>query len=119
MPKRKPVKAMVIDDEPFARDDLKYMLSAHEEIEVAWETGRVDEARKLLSENRPDVVFLDIQLRGGSGFDLVPDIDPETRIIFVSAHEKLWKQGTATTADCIPKPVSAERLARALEKLKR
>ncbi len=114
------IKAMIIDDEPFVRDDLRYMLSAHQEIEVAWEAGRMDEARKLLSENRPDVVFLDIQLRGGSGFELIKDIDPSIRIIFVTAHEDSVKQTFLQDAiDCITKPVTAGRLADSVEKLKR
>ncbi len=119
MKKKLPIKAMIIDDEPFVRDDLRYMLSAHDEIEVAWEAGKLDEARKLLSENRPDVIFLDIQLRGGSGIDLIPDIDPETRIIFVSAREENMKQiPEADAVDYILKPVSAECLAKSLKKLK-
>ncbi len=115
-----PIKAMIIDDEPFVRDDLKYMLSAHQEIEVAWEAGKIDEAKKILSDNRPDVVFLDIQLRGGSGLDLIPNINPETRVIFVTAHQEDAKQAVETdSVDCIPKPVTAQRLAKTLEKLKR
>ena len=43
-----PLKAMIIDDEPFARDDLRYMLAAHEDIEVAWEAGKFDEAKSQL-----------------------------------------------------------------------
>ncbi len=120
MTKKMPIKAMIIDDEPFVRNGLRYMLSAHQGIEVAWEAGRLDEARKLLSENRPDVVFLDIQLRGGSGLDLIPDIAPETSIIFITAHEENIKKTPETDAiDRILKPISAERLAESLEKLKR
>lgn len=115
-----PLKAMIIDDEPFARDDLRYMLAQHEDIEVAWEAGKFDEARKLLAENRPDVVFLDLQLRGGSGFDLLPDIRPDTtRVIFVTAHEEYAGQVQSTGAvDCLLKPVSADCLAEALTHLK-
>ncbi len=114
------IKAMIIDDEPFVRDDLRYMLSAHQEIEVVWEAGRMDEAKKILSENRPDVVFLDVQLRGGSGFDLLPDIDPSTHIIFVTGHEESAKLNPyADAIDCISKPVTAGRLADSVEKLKR
>jgi len=115
-----PLKVMIIDDEPFARDDLRYMLSEHQEVEVQWEAGKIDEARRLLAENEPDVVFLDIQLRGGSGFDLLPDIpEGNTRVIFVTAHDEYTQQALATDAiDCLLKPVSADRLADSLEKLK-
>ena len=111
---------MIIDDEPFVREGLRYMLSEHHGIDVAWEAGRLDKARNLLQENQPDVVFLDIQLRGGSGIDLVPDIHPETRIIFISANEENLKQVSRTdNVDCILKTISAERLSKSLTKLKR
>ena len=115
-----PLKAMIIDDEPFARDDLRYMLAAHPDIEVIWETGKLDEAKKLLAENQPDVVFLDLQLRGGSGLDLLPDLQTtSTRVIFVTAHEEFAEQAQSTGAvDCLLKPVSADCLAEALTHLK-
>ena len=108
-----PLKAMIIDDEPFARDDLCYMLAEHDDIEVAWEAGKFDEDQKMLVENRPDVVFLDLQLRGGSGFDLLPDIQSvSTRVILVNAHEEYAPQVQSTDAvDCLLKPVSADCLA--------
>ena len=114
------LKAMIIDDEPFARDDLRYMLAAHPDIEVVWEAGKFDEAKKLLAAHRPDVVFLDLQLRGGSGFDLLPDIRSDTtQVIFVTAHEEYAVQAlSADAVDCLLKPVSADCLAEALTHLK-
>ena len=58
-----PLKAMIIDDEPFARDDLRYMLSKHKDVEVLWEAGKIEEARKILTQNSPDILFLDGALR--------------------------------------------------------
>jgi two-component system LytT family response regulator len=117
----KPLTAMIIDDEPFAREDLRYMLSEHREIDVRWEAGKIGDARRILKENKPDIVFLDIQLRGGSGFDLLPDIpEGKTRVIFVTAHDQYTEQALSSNAiDCLLKPVSAERLADSLEKLKK
>ena len=114
-----PLKAMIIDDEPFARDDLRYMLAEHPDIEIAWEAGRFSEARKLLAENRPDVVFLDIQLRGGNGLDLLPAIRTAAiPVIVVTAHEEYARHLTAADAvDCLLKPVSPDRLAAALTHL--
>ena len=110
---------MIIDDEPFARDDLRYMLAGRPEVEVQWEAGRIDEARKLLEENTPDVVFLDIQLRGGSGFDLLAGIDPQkTSCIFVTALEECVPLARQTDAvACLTKPVMAPALAASLKKL--
>ena len=114
------IKAMIVDDEPFAREDLRYMLAGHQEVEVQWETARMDEARSLLAKHCPDVVFLDIELRGGSGLDLVPSIDQEkTKVIFVTGHDAYVEQALETGAlDCLSKPVTAHCLAASLEKLK-
>ena len=114
------LKAIIIDDEPFARDDLRYLLSGFADIEIIGEAGRVDEAKKMLSRSRPDVVFLDIELRGGTGFDLVPFIDPKTSVIFITAHDKYAQQALQTGAvGCIPKPVSMDRLTDSLKHLHR
>ena len=118
--KTNPLKALIIDDEPFARDDLRHMLAAHKDVEIAWETGKLDEAKKLLRENKPDVVFLDVQLRGGTGFDLLPEIQSvATRVIFVTAHDRYAPQALKSGAvDCLFKPVSASRLDDAMTHLK-
>lgn len=115
------ITAMIVDDEPFAREDLRYMLSEDPEIEVKWEADRVDEAKKLLADICPDVIFLDIDLRGGSGFEVVTDIDPKkTVVIFVTGHDEHKEQVLETGAlDCISKPVSPEYITKSLEKLKK
>lgn len=114
------LKAMIIDDEPFARDDLRHMLAVRKEIEVAWEAGTLAGARQVLAENKPDVVFLDVQLRGGTGFDLLPEIQSaDSRIIFVTAHDRYVKPALDSGAiDCLLKPVSAAQLNAALTHLK-
>lgn len=115
-----PLKALIIDDEPFARDDLRHMLAAHQDIEIAWEAGKLDEAKQILRENKPDVVFLDIQLRGGTGFDLLPEIESvAARVIFVTAHDRYVRLALDSGAiDCLLKPVSSSRLEDALTHLK-
>ncbi len=113
------LKAVLVDDEPFVRDDLRYMLSRHREVDVVWETGIFDEAKKILIENHFDIVFLDIQLRGGNGFDLIPYINPAiTDLLIITAHEKYLEKALETIAlDCILKPVTAERLALAIKQI--
>ena len=114
------LKAIIIDDEPFVRDDLRAMLAAHEAIEVACEAGTIAEAKKQLAAGSFDVVFLDIQLRGGSGFDLVPFIDPAADIIFITAHNEFAVRAFEINAlDYILKPVAADRLAESVARLKR
>lgn len=112
-------KTMLIDDEPFIRDDLRYLLSRYREIEVVWETGVFQEAIKIIGENHLDLVFLDIQIRGGNGFDLIPLMNPgETEFIVITAHEKYLKQANRMSGvPALLKPVSSDRLAQALHKM--
>ncbi len=114
------ITAMIVDDEPFAREDLRYMLSEDPDIEVKWEADRVDEAKRLLADICPDVIFLDIDLRGGSGFEVITDIDPKkTIVIFVTGHDEYRKKAIKTGAlDCILKPVSPDYISKSLKKLK-
>jgi two-component system LytT family response regulator len=110
--------AMIVDDEPYVREDLRQMLRAHPEIDVACEAGTVAQARKQLADHRPDLIFLDIQLRGGTGFDLVPDITPDTRIVFITAYDRYAVRAFKINAlDYILKPVTPERLAESLRRL--
>jgi len=113
------LKAALVDDEPFVRADLRYMLSRHRKVEVVWETGIFDEAKKIFTETPLDLVFLDIQLRGGSGFDLIPYINPETtNLIIISAHEKYREKALQTIArNFILKPVTPEGLAQAINQI--
>jgi len=113
-------RAVIIDDEPFARDDLRHMLLKHPKIVVVGEAGSISEAAKLLRQTNPDIVFLDIQLRGGSGFDLVPNILPDSKIIFFSAYDENEEQTNQLNAlDYLLKPVSAVRLAESLGKVEK
>jgi two-component system LytT family response regulator len=113
-------RAVIIDDEPFVREDLRHMLLKHPQVEVVGEAGSITEAAKLLRQTNPDIVFLDIQLRGGSGFDLVPDILPDSDIIFFSAHDEYEEQINQLNAlDYLLKPVSAARLAESLSKVEK
>lgn len=112
------LKTMIVDDEPFVRADLRHMLCAHANLEVICEAGTISEAKKQLRENDLDVVFLDIQLRGGTGFDLVPLIDESAKIIFITAHDEFAIRAFEINAlDYILKPVTASRLAKSIERL--
>lgn len=109
---------MIVDDEPFVRKDLSQMLTVHPEINVLCEVGTIAAAKKHLSEDRLDVVFLDIQLRGGTGFDIVPFIDPSVKIIFITAHDDYAIRAFEVNAiDYILKPVTADRLAQSIQRL--
>lgn len=111
-------KALIIDDEPFVREDLRQLLFNHPEIEIIGEAGSIEEAGRLVKQVQPDVVFLDVQLRGGSGFDLVPEIPPACPIIFFTAYDQYAVRAFEVNAlDYLLKPVTADRLAASLLKL--
>ena len=111
-------KAMIVDDEPLALADLKYTASRHPALEVQWETAGVRETLAVLPSATPDVVFLDIMLGAGSGFDLLPHFSPATSIIFVTAFEQYAVRAFEINAlDYLLKPVSEARLHEAVGRL--
>ncbi len=109
------LRTIIIDDEVFARTDLRALLGAHPEVAVAGEAALLEDARALLRRGDYDLVFLDIQLLGGSGFDLVPEVRPGARVIFVTAYDQFALRAFEVNAlDYLLKPVRVARLAEAL-----
>ena len=115
----KKFRTAIVDDEPFVRADLRFLLSGMNNIDVVWEAGSVDQAKGMLKTVETDLVFLDILLRGGTGFDLMPLIDHEkTHVIIVTAHEKYLSQARQTfETEGLLKPVSSLGLANAISRL--
>lgn len=112
------LRVLIIDDDPLARDYLRTLLATHSGIEVVGEAAAFKTARTLLSRNNYDLVFLDIQLVGGTSFDLVGDIPPGTPIIFVTAYDEHASRAFDINAhDFLVKPVRPERLAESLRRL--
>jgi two-component system LytT family response regulator len=112
------MRALVIDDEPLARRELRRLLGAIVGIEVVGEAGNIDEARERIERLAPDVVFLDIQMPGGTGFDLLAQLDRVPRVIFTTAYDQYAVKAFEVNAlDYLLKPVEPERLAAALRKL--
>jgi len=111
-------KAIIIDDEKLARLDLKNVLSSFGEIEIVGEANSINSAEILINKFHPNLVFLDIQLRGESGFDLINKIDYELDFVFVTAYDKYAIRAFDVNAqDYLLKPVSAERMHQTIEKL--
>jgi two-component system LytT family response regulator len=110
-------RVLIIDDEPAARAELRWLISAHPGYTVVGEAATLAKARARLQQADYDLVFLDIQLVGGNGFDLVPDVAPGARIIFVTAYDRYALRAFEVNAlDYLQKPVSTERFAAALAK---
>jgi two-component system LytT family response regulator len=113
-------RALLIDDEPLARLELRRLLQAHPHVVVTGEASTMTEARAQLARQDYDLVFLDIQLRGGNGFDLLVEIAPSAQVIFVTAYDRYAVRAFEVNAlDYLLKPVTASRLVTALGRLDR
>jgi two-component system, LytTR family, response regulator len=114
------MKALVVDDEPLARRELRRLLAAHRSLQVVGEAGNIDDALERIESLKPEVVFLDIQMPGGTGFDLLARLDWMPRIVFTTAYDRYAVAAFDVNAlDYLLKPIEPERLAAALDKLQR
>src|SRR5205823_11077688 len=115
------IKALLVDDEAPARSELRYLLSAHPEVQVAGEAASAHDALELSRSLRPDVVFLDVEMPGLTGVEAAPLVreraDPPA-VVFVTAHERYAVDAFAVEAfDYLLKPVDPDRLARVIARL--
>lgn len=112
------MRVLVVDDEPLARRELRRLLGAFPGVQVVGEAGDTDEARAHIETLSPDVVFLDIQMPGGTGFDLLTQLDRVPRIVFTTAYDQYAVKAFDVNAlDYLLKPIEPERLATALQKV--
>jgi signal transduction histidine kinase len=110
---------IIVDDDPLVRDVLRDLLDASHDVLILGEAGTVAQARLLVKQHGPQVVFLDVNLPDGSGFDLLPDLKPEASVVFVTSAEEYAVQAfDCEAADYLLKPVSPERLQRALVRVR-
>jgi two-component system, LytTR family, response regulator len=113
------VKALIIDDEPPARRELRRLLSEFSWIEIVGECGNIVEAAAKIESLTPALLFLDIQMPGGSGFDLLTRLDPVPQVIFTTAHDEHAVRAFEVNAlDYLLKPIDPVRLATALARVK-
>jgi two-component system LytT family response regulator len=114
------MKAMLIDDEPLARRELRRLLLEFPWVEIVGEAGQVIEAAEKIEALTPELLYLDIQMPGGSGFDLLARLEHLPKVIFTTAHSEHAVHAFEVNAlDYLLKPVEPERLAAALSRLKR
>src|ERR1700727_20053 len=121
MPGRMKIKALIADDEPLARERLSFLLSGQDEVEVAGECRNGKEVIAALKKSRFDVLFLDIQMPGRSGFEVIEQIGPAQMpvTVFVTAHNEYADKAFEVHAlDYLTKPVEPERLKTALRHVK-
>jgi len=114
------LRTLIIDDERLARDNLRDLLAGHQEMVIVGEARHVREAEAIIENTRPDVIFLDIQMPGGSGFDLLERLVCAPPVIFVTAFDQYAIRAFEVNAlDYLLKPVEPERLAAAIRRVGR
>ena len=114
------MKAIIIDDERLARTELRKLLQDYPEIEIVDEASNADEGLQKIENHNPDLVFLDIQMPGKTGFDMLSELDHAPQVIFTTAYDEYALKAFEVNAlDYLLKPVEPRRLADAVEKLKR
>jgi two-component system LytT family response regulator len=114
------MKALLIDDERLARNELRRLLAAHKDIEIAGEAIDVDDALEKIAALKPDLLFLDVQMPGGDGFSLLERLEtPMPQVIFTTAYDEFAVKAFEFNAlDYLLKPVDPNRLGASLEKLR-
>lgn len=113
-----PIKTLIIDDERLARNELRKLLSEFPDIEVIDEATNVDEGVEKIDMLSPDLIFLDIQMPGKTGFDLLQEVEKAPRVIFTTAYDEYALKAFEVNAfDYLLKPVEPKRLSDAIQKL--
>ena len=112
------MRALIVDDERRARSELKRLLKVHPEIEVVGESANALEALDAIEKLSPDLLFLDVQMPGKSGFDLLAEIENLPRVIFTTAFDEYALRAFEFHAfDYLLKPIEPKRLAESLAQL--
>jgi two-component system LytT family response regulator len=109
------MKALIIDDEPPARRELRRLLNEFVWVEIVGEGGNVDQAEEMIGSLAPELLFLDIQMPGGTGFDLLTRLEDVPQVIFTTAYDQHALRAFEVDAlDYLLKPIDPKRLAEAL-----
>jgi two-component system LytT family response regulator len=114
------IRAFVLDDEPLAVKRLTRMLRETGRVELAGSATDPVEAREVLRDRAPDVLFLDIQMPGLTGFELLEKLKPQPVVVFTTAYDQYALRAfEVNSVDYLLKPIEASHLARALDKIER
>lgn len=111
-------RVLIIDDERLARNELKKLLGEHEDIEVVGEASNASEGLDKISELHPELIFLDIQMPGKTGFEMLEELDKAPYVIFTTAYDEYALKAFEVNAlDYLLKPIEPKRLSDALVKV--
>lgn len=112
------LRVALVDDESLARQGMRQLLAAHPDVAIVGEASRVSTAAELVRMEKPDAVFLDIQMPGVDGFDLLNQVDYDLKVVFVTAYSQHAARAFEVQAiDYLLKPVRPDRLADAIQRL--
>ena len=114
------MKALIVDDERLARNELRRLLAVHPDIEIVGEAVDVEDAIAKVGVLKPELIFLDVQMPGADGFSLLERLEPPLPlVIFTTAYDEFAVKAFEFSAlDYLLKPVDPDRLVAALEKLR-
>ncbi len=111
------MKILIVDDERLARAELRRLLAAHADVNIVDEAASAQEALERVAQLRPDLLLLDVQMPGASGFDLLEALDDPPEVIFTTAFEHYALRAFEVNAlNYLQKPIRAARLATALQR---
>ncbi|MHC1739256.1 MAG: LytR/AlgR family response regulator transcription factor [Ignavibacteriaceae bacterium] len=112
------MKALIVDDERLARTELRRLLNPFKEIAIVGEAVNADDATKKITELNPDLLFLDIQMPGKSGFELLEQLDNVPKVIFTTAYDEYaLKAFDYNALDYLLKPIEPKRLEEAIRRV--
>lgn len=113
------MRAIIVDDERLARRELRRLLDAHPDVEIAGEARNADDTEDMLERYDPDLLFLDIQMPGRSGLEILEGSSNPPQTILTTAFDRYAVRGFELNAvDYLLKPIAPERLAEALRRVR-
>jgi two-component system, LytTR family, response regulator len=114
------MRAIIIDDERLARSELRKLLQDFPEVEVVDEASNAEEGVQKIESHNPDLIFLDIQMPGKTGFEMLQELDHAPTVVFTTAYDDYALKAFEVNAlDYLLKPIEPKRLADAIEKVKK
>lgn len=114
------MRAIIIDDERLARTELRKLLQEFPEVDVVDEASNAEEGVQKIEAQNPDLIFLDIQMPGKTGFEMLQELDHAPTVIFTTAYDDYALKAFEVNAlDYLLKPIEPKRLADAVEKVKK
>ncbi|WP_375579922.1 LytTR family transcriptional regulator DNA-binding domain-containing protein [Marivirga tractuosa] len=114
------MKVLIIDDERLARKELSNLLAEYKDIEILGEAANADEAEEMIDKLNPDLIFLDIQMPGRTGFELLETLEKTPKVIFTTAYDEYALKAFEFNAlDYLLKPIEPKRLTESVNKIRK